>query len=139
MVLSGSWFAVPRVKCIHTHACTHARAHKIYNLTSPYFLVSLSSSFITLLRPLVWMGIVKLIGLLHILRTYQCQPLSFVQHLNVNYAIFKWQTYLVLHNITCDDRADDARQCGHCIGQSHQHTGMLWGYVQVIHTVITIT
>jgi hypothetical protein len=44
------------------------------------------------------------------------------------------QTYLILHNVTCDDWTDNTRQCGHRVGQSHQHAGMLWGDVQVIDT-----
>ena len=44
------------------------------------------------------------------------------------------QTHLILHNVTCDDWTDHTRQCGHCIGQPHQHTGMLRGDVQVVDT-----
>jgi hypothetical protein len=51
---------------------------------------------------------------------------------------FILQTHLILHDVTCDDWTDNARQCGHSIRQPHQYTGMLGGYVQVIHTEIII-
>ena len=46
----------------------------------------------------------------------------------------KNKTHSSLHDVSRDGRADDAWQGGYSVAQTHEYTGILWSYVQMVDT-----